>query len=667
LAYIAYKVNGNAPLLVIPPSHKQNLEEVNETVTRMSILYSIVFDCHSHSMTVNARLPTLCLVAFILLLSAALVTATEDPGCTSFWRSFDGSCNNLADPELGRVDSLFRRGQEGYFYEADGVTPIRSPQLPNERVISNALLNGGTTTSGKNHIGLSLLWTYFGQWIAHDMGINKRNETSDAVFSLPDTDTDAVLIPIIEPNDPLPPTVPVPARKFRIRTLRTLGQVVNGVFEVTNDATSYLDLSQVYGLSKDHSDALRTFVDGKLKTRDYIAVNTSITGQPVLTSTFLNWMPLVADTGVNTSRVVDLNQPDNECFSAGDPRVNENLGLIVLHGMFLRNHNLKAGALRTQYPHWSDEQIYQTARAWTTAIYQHVVFDEYLPTVLGLHYRRIGPYRGYDEQEDPTTSVLFSTAAFRFGHSSLINILPFRDRCNQSPYPDQPFRNQRSSAGQNGGTTSGLDLMAWVENPSYVVHGLSFEQSNEVDILFDDAMRNIQRVPFDVIAVNIMRGRLNGIPSYTRVRAAYRKTGTKDIKAHPFCSRHHLNATQPDTLACFSLITLNSTLAAKLREVYQFVDNVDAYVGLLAEDKFIGAVGPTTAEIIADQFKRSRNADRFWYENDEIGMFSRNDIRWIKSMTGMKYLLKSAFPDARVQNFPFLVPYDPVDFFAQCE
>ncbi len=613
------------------------------------------------------RLNKVGLCAIILLINAVLVLSiNEDPACTSIWRSFDGSCNNLANPTLGQVDSLFRRGPEGYHYESDGVTPIRSPQLPNERVLSNALMNGGTTTVGQNHIGLSLLWTYFGQWIAHDMGINKRNETSDAVFSLPDSDTDAVIIPIIEPNDPLPPTVPVPSRKYRIRTLRTLGQVVNGVFQVTNDATSYLDLSQVYGLSKEHSDALRTFVDGKLKTRDYIAVNTTITGQPVLTSTFLNWLPLVSDTGVNTSRVVDLNQPDNECFSAGDPRVNENLGLITIHGMFLRNHNLKAAELRAQYPHWSDEQIFQTARAWITAIYQHVVYDEYLPTVLGVHYRRIGPYRGYDEDEDPTTNVLFSTAAFRFGHSALTNILPFKDRCNNAPYPDQPFRNQRSAAGQNGGTTSGVDLMAWVENPAYVVHGLSFEKSNEVDILFDDSMRNIIRVPFDVIAVNIMRGRLNGLAPYVRVRAAYRTFGVKDITAHPHCSRRDLNATEPDTLACFSLITSNSTLASKLRDVYQFVEKVDAYVGLLAEDKYIGAVGPTTAEIIADQFKRSRNADRFWYENDEIGMFSRNEIRWIKSATGMKYLLKNAFPDVRIQNFPFLVPYDAEEFFSRC-
>jgi Animal haem peroxidase len=608
------------------------------------------------------------LVLTVALLTSAATAASDDPSCQSFWRSFDGTCNNLQNPILGKVDSLFVRGPEGFQFQADGKTPVRSPDLPNERVISNAIMNGGSTIVGQNSMGLSLWWTFWGQFVSHDLGINKRNESSDAVFALPDTDVDAVIIPIIEANDVLPPTVPVPSRKYRIRTLRSLGEVVDGVFQITNDATSYLDLSQLYGLSKEHSDALRTFSDGKLKTRDYVNVNTSVTGAPVITSTFYNWLPLIIDTGVNTSRVVDLNQPDTDCFSTGDPRTNENLALIVLHGMFLRNHNLKASELRARYPHWSDEQIFQSARAWITAIYQHIIFDEYLPTVLGIHVRRVGPYRGYREEADPSTSVLFSTAAFRFGHSSLTSIMPFRDRCNVPPFSgNQTFRNSRVNAGQNGGATSGLDLMAWVQDPAHVVHGLAFEQANEVDILFDDSMRNIRFVPFDVISVNIMRGRLNGLPSYTKIRETYRSYGIKDIKASAACSRFGLNSTEPDTLACFQLITSNVTLATKLRDLYQFVDKVDAFVGLLAEDKFLAAVGPTAAEIIAEQFKRTREADRFWYENLDNGMFTRSDIKWIKNFTGFKYLLKRAFPSVRVQDFPFLIPYDSVDFFSGCE
>jgi hypothetical protein len=50
------------------------------------------------------------------------------------------------------------------------------------------------------------------------------------------------------------------------------------------------------------------------------------------------------------------------------------------------------------------------------------------------------------------------------------------------------------------------------------------------------------------------------------------------------------------------------------------VDNVDLWVGGLAEDHVRGAsVGQTFRTIVADQFERLRDGDRFWYQNDFAG------------------------------------------------
>jgi hypothetical protein len=52
-----------------------------------------------------------------------------------------------------------------------------------------------------------------------------------------------------------------------------------------------------------------------------------------------------------------------------------------------------------------------------------------------------------------------------------------------------------------------------------------------------------------------------------------------------------------------------------LFQLYGNVDSLDLWVGGLAEDHVPGgSVGPTFRKIIANQFERVRDADRFWYQ-----------------------------------------------------
>ena len=57
----------------------------------------------------------------------------------------------------------------------------------------------------------------------------------------------------------------------------------------------------------------------------------------------------------------------------------------------------------------------------------------------------------------------------------------------------------------------------------------------------------------------------------------------------------------------------------KIRYLYKSVNDVDLFAGLLGEWPVKGGlVGPVTSCIIADQFSRLKDGDRFFYENGNL-------------------------------------------------
>ena len=49
----------------------------------------------------------------------------------------------------------------------------------------------------------------------------------------------------------------------------------------------------------------------------------------------------------------------------------------------MNEHNYWVGVLKAQHPNWTGDQLYDMAKAITTAEYQNIIYTEYLPTVLG--------------------------------------------------------------------------------------------------------------------------------------------------------------------------------------------------------------------------------------------------------------------------------------------
>ena len=127
----------------------------------------------------------------------------------------------------------------------------------------------------------------------------------------------------------------------------------------------------------------------------------------------------------------DTNDGDPEV--AGDQRVNEQPGLASLHTVWLREHNRLAAALESLNTDWDQEKVFQEARRILTAQWQHVVYSEWLPVLLGpdlvtrlnLGPRTSGYSNTYNQDIDPRISNEFAAAAFRLGEREvLLDIIP---------------------------------------------------------------------------------------------------------------------------------------------------------------------------------------------------------------------------------------------------
>jgi hypothetical protein len=355
------------------------------------------------------------------------------------------------------------------------------------------------------------------------------------------------------------------------------GTGIDNPREQINQITAWIDGSVVYGSDQVTADRLRTFVGGTLRTSE---------GE----------LPPTGETGN---------------FLAGDTRVNENIELTAMHTLFIREHNGWAVRIAEQNPNLSDEEIYQQARAIVIAEIQVITFNEFLPALLGLD--AIRPYSGYDPAVDPSVANEFSTAAFRM-HTFINDDVEFFGNDGRAVHDEIALADAFNNP----------DLLRETGADSILKY-LASTQAQEFDNQIVDSLRNFLfgqpgQGGFDLAALNIQRGRDHGLADYNSVREAYGLT-----RVHSFAD-----------------ITSDPQLQQSLESLYGSVDNIDLWVGGLAENHLPGSsVGELVQTIVADQFERLRDADRFWYEN----VFSREAIRQIESTSLAEIIVRNTTID----------------------
>ncbi len=498
--------------------------------------------------------------------------------------SIDGSGNNLANPHFNVVNTAFLNIAPVDY--GNGFSTPAGSDRPNPRTISNALFVQTEDIPDEREMS-NLTWV-MGQFLDHDLTLNRDL-----------TPQEQVLMGEPNPNIPVPAGDPVfdPAGTGNaIIPLRpaaffpNTGTDPSNPRRLVNTVTGWVDGSHIYGSTQERADALRSFSGGRLKTSGPEG----------------NFLPFYDGTIENDN---PTGLPPQALFVAGDLRVNENPALAAMHTLFVREHNRLAAELVAAHPLWNDEQVFQRARQINVAQWQAIVFNEYAPALMG----SIGvEYERYDPNLNPTIDRTF-TSAFRLGHTSLSPTIPRFDE-NGAVIP-QGNLSLAESFFQPGTALIETDI-----DP--LLRGLANTTMQAIDEHFIDEVRNLlfgfgppgTVLGRDLPAINIQRGRTNGIADYNTVRVSF---GLPPVTS-------------------FAEITTDTDVQATLAELYGTVDDIDLFVGIVAEDRLPDAsVGPTAFQLLQNQFVRLREGDRFFFGNPirNGGLFTPLEIGEIGDTT----------------------------------
>lgn len=504
------------------------------------------------------------LISFLLIFAYLNIYSQE-------FRQIDGTDNS--EFLWGSTGDLIENSSTVSF--EDGISQPTGLNRPNPRTISNMLFDQRDVISDEE-LRSAYIWV-FGQFLDHDLSLTVDSHQE---FS-------PVIVP---PGDEFFGTgsmIPM----FRSLATEGSGTDVNNPRRYSNEITSFIDGSNVYGSDSERALWLRTNDGtGKLKTSggNLLPWNTP-SGNYNDTSTASD-VPHMDDGVGNNIRL----------FVAGDVRANENPLLITMHTLFVREHNRLCDKLIAEHPGWDGELIYQVARKYVGAYLQAIVYEEWLPAQ-GI---KLSNYSGYNDSWNPRILNSFSTAAFRLGHT-LIN--------------DNLIRMSNSGDELSIGNISLRDAFF---NPTVVIQaggidpylkGMATQVQQKLDCKVISDVRNFlfgtpEAGGLDLASININRGRERGLADYNTLRSDF---GMPRLQS-------------------FLDLTSNEEEAALMESIYGSIDNVDAWVGMLAEQHMPDAmVGELIMKILERQFSLLRDGDRFYYENDPY--FSAEDIEEIRN------------------------------------
>lgn len=331
-----------------------------------------------------------------------------------------------------------------------------------------------------------------------------------------------------------------------------------------NEITAYIDASNVYGSDVERARALRTN-DGS--------------GE-LLTSNG-GMLPF------NEDGLANAGGTQRSFHLAGDIRANEHVGLLTMHTLWVREHNRQARLIRGTSPQLSGDQIYRRSRAKVIGLVQAITYNEFLQQLLGRS--AIRRYRGWDRSTNASICTEFSTAGYRFGHS-MVSARLLRLRRDGKPISEGHLK-------LRDGFFAPHELTPDIGIEPYL-RGAAAQRAFKIDTMIVDEVRNFLfgrpgAGGFDLAALNIQRGRDHGLGDFNTVREGY---GLPRLRR-------------------FAEVAHDPRIAAELETLYRNVDDVDLWVGSMAEQHAPGAmVGPTTRAILAEQFQRLRDGDRFFYK-----------------------------------------------------
>jgi len=315
----------------------------------------------------------------------------------------------------------------------------------------------------------------------------------------------------------------------------------------------------------------------------------------------------------------------------GDWRSNENIGLSAFHSLWVREHNFQVDNLKTSAAAFgirgiSEEDLHNMARVIIEGEYQKMIYEEFAPSLAGDKVLDLGQgihgWAGYNPNVDAGISLEFAVASYRVGHSQIPQeLLP------------------------------GVDMFSGFLNPALfygysntaISAGLIQKAHEAIDTLLTDGVRNnLVTRNLDLFAANVLRGRELGLPGFNQMRRELFANGpinnlngtdtTARFRGNPLFKPYatweefgsHMRDWLPAKDLAGNAMAFNqadpkswgtSALLTKFKSVYRNLEDVDAWVGMLAEKPSAdtGQMGPLMAYIFLEQLDRSQEGDRFYY------------------------------------------------------
>jgi hypothetical protein len=546
-------------------------------------------------------------------------------------RPFDGSRNSLSDPEMNAADTALRRLLPNGYH--DGLDSIAGQTRPWPRTVSNIVF--AQSGSRPNTVGATDFVWQWGQFIDHDIDLSDGTDPPESY-------------PIVMPDDD---------NFFPAGTGIDFNRSIhlhdsNGVRQQINEISGWIDASMVYGSDKERALALRTMDGtGRLKVDPG------------------NMLPR------NVNGLANAGGPNPQLFLAGDVRSNEQVALAAMHTLFVREHNRLAdlflaeanrrdsaddrgGSRPGKLYRYEDERgnvvysdrppagqtgvvarardgndatksrvagddIYERARAIVAAEIQHITYNEFLPVLLGP--RAVGRYSGYRPGTDARVANEFSTAAYRIGHSMLSATLLRLDA-------DGEVVAAGNLALRDAFFAPHILRRHGIEP---LLRGLARQLCQQIDAYVIDDVRNFLFGDpglggLDLVSLNIQRGRDHGMPDYNSARIAL---GLSPVTT-------------------FAEISGDPETVARLRRAYRDVNDIDLWVGGVAEDPYAGGMlGELFHTIVKRQFLALRDGDRFWYAK----ALSREDRELVESLTLADIIRMNTEIDGEIQDNVFTV------------
>lgn len=507
-------------------------------------------------------------------------------------RTADGTFNDLRDPLMGSANTRFGRNVPNEFTWPDPEPQIMSP---NPRVVSLELLTRDSFVPASSLNMLAAAWIQFmtRDWFSHGSG--DKNNTWQV---------------------PLPPGDSFPQNPILIP--KTIGDPTrpdgdqSGPPTHVNVETAWWDASQIYPTDEQLESSVRTGSGGKLRM-------VSQGGGDLLPPPLLDQLAQVPGWW---------------------------LGMALLVNLFAREHNAVCDRLATEYPSWTDEELFQKARLIIAALLAKIHTLEWTPAIIahpttrfamstnwwGIGGRTLHPVLSRMSQDEivhgiPGTEVDHHSAPFSLTEEfvAVYRMHPLiRDDYSIRRAADDRLIEQRTFEGVTDKKGNDLLQSAPVADLLYSFGTLypgSLQLHNYPKFLQHFTRPDGKVV--DLAAIDVMRMREFGVPRYTLFR--------------------ELMHMRP--LRNFEDITDNPQWARQMRDVYEGrMDRVDLMVGMFAEPKPTGfGFSDTAFRIFILMASRRLKSDRFFADDYTPEVYTPLGIRWIEN-TSMIDVLERHYP-----------------------